>query len=104
MFMFEDMVGSAPVRLMVPVTEKLIVSSPAKAFASCNAARRVQSPPASAQIPLPGTASGVSARELTVKVAAARDTRSGRRKRPVNTKETITANRVADVYTRWAEG
>src|SRR5829696_6480939 len=104
MFMLEVIVGSVPVRLMVPATEKLIVSSPARAFASCNAARKVQRPPASAHIPLPGAASEVSARELTVKVAAARETRSGRRNITVNSREMITTGRVTYVYTRWAGG
>lgn len=70
MFMFVRL-GNGPVRLIVPVTEKLIVSvSPVFEFASSIAARKVHAPPASAQTPL-RIASGVSARELTVNVLAA---------------------------------
>ncbi len=67
----DERTGSAPVRLIVPVTEKFIVSSPDKLFASSMAARSVHTPVAVAQVPLPGKPSGVSARELTVNVVAA---------------------------------
>ena len=71
MMTFEERIGSAPVRLIVPLTEKFIVSSPDRLFASPIAALSVHAPPASAQVPFPGAASGVSARELTVNVVAA---------------------------------
>src|SRR3712207_501012 len=71
--MFEAMLGSAPVRLIVPVTEKLIVSSPAPAahspadapesvslLADAIASRSVQRPSSEA----------ASEAELTVMVAA----------------------------------
>ena len=56
-----------------PAIAKLIVSEPALALASWIAARRVQLPLESAQIPLPGLASPVSPLELTVRVSADAD-------------------------------
>src|SRR5689334_22813862 len=72
MVMFVKRGGRALVRLLVPLTEKLFVSSPGEWLLSSMAARSVHAPFVSAQVPSPGEASGVSASELTVNGPAAR--------------------------------
>src|SRR5690349_2868394 len=76
MLTLEERTGSAPVRLIVPVTEKFIESSPPKLFASWMAALSVHLPLASRHSPFPGATSGVSSSELTLNVTAARVVRS----------------------------
>ena len=70
------MSGSVPVSFMVPFTPKPMTSPGGSALACWMAARKVQLPLASAQRPSAVEASGVSARLLTVKLAA--DARRGR--------------------------
>ena len=53
-----------------PGIPKLIVSAPARSLVSSIAARKVQLPAPSSQLPSPGLSSTVSSTELTTKVAA----------------------------------
>src|SRR5436305_780594 len=85
------MSGSAPVRLIVPLTEKLIVSAPNVELACWMAARRVQLPLPSLQTPSCMLLSAPSPVELTVNVVAAYAVGWRRFKSPVGRASRVSA-------------